>query len=486
MSVVSLASNGGSGACPASRGRAGTWHPGRRFRWVVCLTYIGLALLYNALTPIGESPDEIGHFEYVRLVADEARLPGAADRLWQGHQSPLYYVLEAVWARVIQRVAGCHIDAGNLPSRNNPGFPNVPNLNRLVHASSERFSSWTCQARSYHLLRLLSTLLTVPTVLLTFALLRDTVPGAPAMGAAAATVATLLPSHVAITSMLNNDALVNLIIVATTYLVVVAATTGNATALAQAALLAVAGTTAKLSALYLLGLVALGALLRRDLVAALVRQRTARAWLVAAGAAAVLPAAVLARNLVEWGDPFGVGALERNLINLKDAGTYLAPRGMLHYYFAEMPRLFVEGLPVAFGAINFPLWDYFILTRRAVLTIAAGLGLSALLRARWRAVARVPLVLLVAGFALFLATYLFPGYRYRWLQARYFFGQLPLLSLCAAIALFTIWDLQWRVGLRPPDRALVALVYVALLALNVLVLYLGVFGYLYRYIGAGG
>src|SRR5262245_25919973 len=50
--------------------------PSRRLRWVVCLTYVGLALFYNALTPIGESPDEIGHFEYVRLVADHARLPG--------------------------------------------------------------------------------------------------------------------------------------------------------------------------------------------------------------------------------------------------------------------------------------------------------------------------------------------------------------------------------------------------------------------------
>ncbi len=452
--------------------------------WVVCLTYVGLALLYNVLTPIGESPDEIGHFEYVRIVTDEARLPGTKDRLWQGHQSPLYYVLEAGWAGVIQRVGGCRIDPRDLPSRNNPGFPNLPNLNWLVHAGSERLSAWTCQVWSYHLLRLVSTLLTVPTILLTFALMRCALPGAPTVGATAATVAALLPSHVANTSMLNNDALVNLLIVATTYLVVVAATTGNASALAQAALLAVAGTTAKLSGLYLLGLVALGAIMRRDLVFALIRERKARAWLVAAAVSAVLPVAVLARNLVEWGDPFGVGALERNLVDLKEAGSYPAPRGMLHYYFVDMPRLFIEGVPVSFGAINFPLWDYFTLTRRAVLTIAAGLVLSALLRARWRAVARGPLVLLVAGFALFFATYLFPGYRYRWLQVRYFFGQLPLLSLCAAIALFTIWDLPRRVGLRLPDRALLVLVYLALLALNALVLYLGVFGYLYSQIGS--
>ena len=459
--------------------------PCRPLRWTVCLTYVGLALLYNALTPIGESPDEIGHFAYLRLLTDEKRLPGAADALWQGHQSPFYYVLQAIWARIIEGATSCRIDPGALPNRTNPAFPHLPNLNWLAHPPSERIASWTCQVWSFHLLRMLSTALTVPMILLTFGILRETLPGAPAVATTAATIAALLPSHVAISAMVNNDALANLLIVATTYLVVVAAVTGDTTALARATLLAVTATTAKLSGLYLLGLVALAMVQRRGLVGALVRERRARAWLVAAGVCAALPGLILVRNLSEWGDLFAVGALEKNLVQLRAAGAYPPPQGVLHYYTVAMPRLFVESLPVAFGAVNFPLWKHFTLTRWAMGVILAGLLLSALLRGQWRSVARPPLTMLAAGFLLFLATYFYPGYRYRWLQVRYFFGQLPLLSLCAAIALFTIRDLVQRVGLRVPDGAVVALVYTALLALNLLVLSDGVVAHLYRYIGTG-
>jgi len=456
----------------------------RGYLWAVCLTYVGLSLAYNALTPIGESPDEIGHFEYVRLVADQGRMPGAADALWQGHQSPLYYGLEAAWALTVQAASGCRIAGDDLPGRDNPGFPNLPDLNRFAHAGSERIAAWTCPVRSFHLLRLLSTAFTVPLILLTFGILRAAAPGASHLVAAAGTIAALLPSHVAISSMLNNDALVNLVIVATTYLVVTATTRGDSTALARATLLAVVGTTAKLSGLYLLGLVAVGALWRRELASALLRERAARAWLFAAGACTIFPVLILVRNLVEWGDPLAVGALESNLLQLKAVGVYLPPPGMPHYYFVELPRLFLESLPVAFGAINFPLWEHFALTRWAVLAIAASVLLSGMLRDRWRAVERTPLVLLAAGFALFLATYLFPGYRYRWLQVRYFFGQLPLLCLAMAIGLFTIWDLPRRLGLRVPDSVLVAILYVALLVLNLLVLSEGVFGHLYRHVPA--
>ena len=455
----------------------------RRYQGLVCLTYVALSLMYNALTPIGESPDEIGHFEYVRLVADRGRMPGAGDALWQGHQSPLYYGLEATWTLTLQALSGCRIARDDLPSRDNPGFPNLPNLNRFVHAGSERIDGWTCSIASFHLLRVLSTALTVPLILLTFGILRAAMPGAPHVAASAGTIAALLPSHVAISSMLNNDSLVNLIIVATTYLVVAATTRGDATALARATLLAVVGTTAKLSALYLLGLVAMGLLWRRELASALFRERRARAWLVAAGVGAILPIPILERNLLEWGDPFAVGALENNLLQLKAVGVYLPPPGMPRYYFVELPRVFIESLPVAFGSINFPLWEYFALTRWAMFTTVAGVLLSGMVRDRWRFVERTPVALLATGYVLFLATYLFPGYRYRWLQVRYFFGQLPLLSMVMAIGLFTIWDLPRRLGVRVPDSVLVAILYAALLALNLVVLSEGVFGHLYQHVG---
>ena len=69
-----------------------------------------------------------------------------------------------------------------------------------------------CPEWSFHLVRLLSTLFTIPLVLLTFGTLRETMPAFPAAVAVGGMITALLPSHVAISAMVNNDALVNLLI----------------------------------------------------------------------------------------------------------------------------------------------------------------------------------------------------------------------------------------------------------------------------------
>jgi hypothetical protein len=95
-------------------------------------------------------------------------------------------------------------------------------------------------------------------------------------------------------------------------------------------------------------------------------------------------------------------------------------------------------------------------------------------------------VVLVAGLALFSATYAYPGYRYRWLQVRFFFNQLPLIALVSAVAVETYWTAARRLGLRAPDWVLVAIVYACLVGLNLLVLGEGVIPHVYRYVGAAG
>jgi hypothetical protein len=231
--------------------------PCRGFLWTVCLTYVTLACVYNALTPIGEAPDELGHAEYVHVLLEKHRLPGARDGLWQGHQAPLYYLAEAAWSGVIRAVSGCGIDRARLPNQINPAFARSPNFNWLVHGKTERLLSWGCTEWSFHLLRLLSTALTVPMILLTFAILREVAPDSPATASIGVLFAALLPSHVSVSAMLNNDALVNLLVVATTYLVIRATRSGKPAELAAAVVLAAVGTTAKLSGVYLFGLVPL-------------------------------------------------------------------------------------------------------------------------------------------------------------------------------------------------------------------------------------
>jgi hypothetical protein len=205
---------------------------------------------------------------------------------------------------------------------------------------------------------------------------------------------------------------------------------------------------------------------------------------VAAAASVVLPILVLARNLAEWGDPFAVGALETNLAKLTASRANPLPRGFLYYYAVELPKLFAEGLPVAFGAVNFSFGGHFEMARWIPRALVVGLLVSAFVRETWRPVRRVPLLILGAGLLLFLVAYGYPGYRYRWLQVRYFFNQLPALSLLAAIGILSFWNGMKRLSPGLPDRALVAVVYIGLVGLNLLVLTEGVVGHLGRYVGA--
>ena len=115
----------------------------------------------------------------------------------------------------------------------------------------------------------------------------------------------------------------------------------------------------------------------------------------------------------------------------------------------------------------------------------AGLLLSLVLRSVWRRIDRRVLLVLAAGFALFFTTYAYPGYRYRWLQVRYFFNQFPLIALISAVGIETLGAGARRLGLPARDRALVAVVYVCLVGLNLLVLWAGVIPHVYRYVGTG-
>ena len=286
--------------------------------------------------------------------------------------------------------------------------------------------------------------------------------------------------------MLNNDALVNLLIVAATYLVVLAVRTGDAAAIAKAAVVAAIATTAKLSGFFLFGLILVALVVRRDLVPGLLRPGPARRWLAAAVACSALPLLVLARNLREWGDLFAVTALERNLVKLVAVGSNPAKGDPVRYYAVEMPELFANAFMVAYGAVNFRFTGAYDLGRWGPRIVLAGLVLSLVLRSVWRRIDRRALLVLAAGFALFFITYAYPGYRYRWLQVRYFFNQFPLIALVSAVGIETLWTGARRLGLPAPDQALVAVVYVCLVGLNLLVLWAGVIPHVYRYIGAAG
>ena len=63
-------------------------------RWLAAILagYLVLALLDNAVTEVGESPDEGPHAEYVRYLVEKQRFPvfGEPGITYEAHQPPLY------------------------------------------------------------------------------------------------------------------------------------------------------------------------------------------------------------------------------------------------------------------------------------------------------------------------------------------------------------------------------------------------------------
>jgi len=88
--------------------------------------FVGFAVAYALLIPLGNSPDELSHLNYVRLIAHHAALPPTGVREHQ--QPPLFYLLGAalLWAgapeqslRLISVAAGAAgVIAGALIARN--------------------------------------------------------------------------------------------------------------------------------------------------------------------------------------------------------------------------------------------------------------------------------------------------------------------------------------------------------------------------------
>lgn len=70
--------------------------------WIALLTtYLLIALLLSIVQPLGRTPDEPAHMQYVKFLANELRFPvwqtqGGGEAGYEAQHPPLYYVLAAV------------------------------------------------------------------------------------------------------------------------------------------------------------------------------------------------------------------------------------------------------------------------------------------------------------------------------------------------------------------------------------------------------
>jgi 4-amino-4-deoxy-L-arabinose transferase-like glycosyltransferase len=388
--------------------------PGRHLDRVMLGTVIavfaGFAIAYTRITPLGASPDEVSHLNYINGIADHLRLPPAGET--ERQQPPLYYLLGAVVAKLTGDDA--------------------------------------------RLIRLLSVLLGVLTILTVYLVARRLFPLRPYLAVGAAALVALLPEVQYLAGAINDD---NLAWLAGALLVlagVVALQSDWLTPrLALGAGLAVALAVLAKETVWVLAfllLVIIGVHFARQLRALHV-------------AALLLPTVVFAgwwfvRNAVEFGGPLPplhpITAQRQVFDSLSQVRGYLAATALSLVgmygngaHFVAISILGARPLPsVIAGAVI------------AVITLAACVAVALSWR-RWDSTRRgVALLLLgtilvaVAQSVLNSATFdLQP-------QARY------LLVAVAAAAPITAWTLAWRrAGPLSPVRGagLALLVALALL-----------------------
>jgi hypothetical protein len=280
-----------------------------RFLVIILLAFVVLATWYSLTIPLGEAPDEVPHFTYIRYLAQHRRLPTTTEE-HEAFQPPLYYALGATLTFWIE-------DTPDAPFtvRANADFdatdPRAPK-NLLLHTADEAwpYRGWVL---AWHLIRLLSIAFGAVTVWAAFQLGRALFPTAPAIRLTMAALTAFTPQFLFMSAVANNDN---------------AATAFSALVLWQMATLLQAKERPRLwtRSILLGALLGLGVLSKSSLMAlvpivglAIVvssfrfqvkngqshRQFAARNLLLAAGATALTSGWYFVRNWNLYGDPLG-------------------------------------------------------------------------------------------------------------------------------------------------------------------------------------
>ena len=240
---------------------------------------LALSVGFAVATPFGAAPDESAHLEYVRVLAEEHRLPrldltrprdsAAGDISYEAHQPPLYYLAATPFYTIGEAVAGL------------PG------------------ARWAA--------RFWSMLLGLLGVALIWKLARVVAPNDPALAWAAAGFAALLPMRLSIVSSVSNDALAE--VTATACLLAMVLPLGRSATVRDGVTLGVllgVAMLSKSSAITLLpaALIALAFWMRAEAQPAQTRAFLVQFGLVF-GLALLICGPWLFRNHVLYGDPLG-------------------------------------------------------------------------------------------------------------------------------------------------------------------------------------
>ncbi|MBC7316474.1 MAG: glycosyltransferase family 39 protein, partial [Chloroflexi bacterium] len=164
---------------------------------IIVLTYLALGGLYALYTPPWQAPDEPAHFNYIRYVAEEGRLP----ELVMGDY-PVEYLEEIKAHRFAE---GWSVDPLRYEAHQPP-------LYYLGGALVYRLAKPWGMPNLLYALRLFSVLIGAAGLGVGYGVARRLAPNRPALALGAVAFAATLPMHIAMTSAVNNDGLAELMV----------------------------------------------------------------------------------------------------------------------------------------------------------------------------------------------------------------------------------------------------------------------------------
>ncbi len=404
-----------------------------------------LGIYYAVTIPIFESYDEIGHYRFVRYVADERRLPDPTKPLIaendETHQPPLYYLLAAIPLTLA--------DLGeDTTPKLNPHMRSGPvrgGPNRVVHDPVAERWPYRGTTLAVRLARLVSVLIAAFGVIFTYAAARTAFPDDPWVRWGATWLVAFWPQYRFLSAVITNDIMATVCGAAVTWLLlrVVARDRPNLPDMAALGLATALALLAKNNALGLLPpvLVVIGLRILRSQSA---HRKTLLLSLV--GAAAVCAVAIgwwYARNINS-----GVGALGRYrsfsiLLRTVRRGFLADPSRwstLLPAFATALPTLWAS---FGWGNISLPEWVSWSALGWSALAMLALIAWMARRRGH-SAVWRVGVLLLVIASVSAVSVTHIVSLGARIVPGRYLLPALPALCILLAKG----WSELFRGGRR--------------------------------------
>ncbi|MFN2137858.1 MAG: ArnT family glycosyltransferase [Candidatus Promineifilaceae bacterium] len=176
---------------------------------LVLLLYLLLAISYGITTPLFEAPDEHFHFFTIQYIAQNGRLPtiesGGDLARQEAAQPPLYYVLAAPILSVIDTTDTAESLWYNPTARNGEAQP--INVNDFIHREREAWP-WRGYPLAAHLVRFLSAVIGLGTLVSIFSSGRLLWPRQPATALLATALVAFLPQFGFLHGAITNDVLI--------------------------------------------------------------------------------------------------------------------------------------------------------------------------------------------------------------------------------------------------------------------------------------